>query len=93
MITEKHVKICAGLYSARDSMRGLYGDRYPKVLEPYERILVAAKGKRKCDELHACLEIVEGLEGIQALLFIAAAVEMIEREAAKCCDQQLGVPA
>jgi hypothetical protein len=80
-ITEKHIRICAGLYEIRDTMRRFFGDRYAGALQPYEKILLAAAAKKQCDTLHACLEIVEGIDGMPSSMFIAAAVELAEREA------------
>jgi len=83
MSVTQAVEISAQLYSNRDAMRRLYGDKWPKIVKEYGDVLREAMTAGKCDsELSAVLWIQraagEPMPGMTAALLLAVAVEMIE---------------
>lgn len=80
--SERDVKMAAKLYKCRDSAKSLYGEEYQKKLTTYKNFIQIHMKKNKLDVLPSMIEIC-GLdsvknEAITQMLFMAAAVEMIE---------------
>jgi uncharacterized membrane protein len=82
MMTEKEIKIAAKLYQCRDTAKKLYKDEYDKKLLTYKNFIQAHMKKFNIDVLPSVLEICSfdsvKCDGITTMLFMAAAVELIE---------------
>jgi hypothetical protein len=78
--TELIVNVAAKMYMCRDRARVLLGDDYASVMRDLGGAIRAVAKRDKCDELSAWDALMKsaGLEGIEALFFTSAFVEMIE---------------
>ncbi len=78
--TEKQVKMAAQLYEIRDTAKRLLGEKYkPKMAELGAALKKIARDSKK-SELEAATELCKaiGAEGMDTLMIMAAAVELIE---------------
>lgn len=79
---EKEIKIAAKLYQCRDTAKRFFKEEYKEKLKPYTRVLEAMKKIINSDTLPALLECLKlkliDDNGMGQMMFMAAAVEMIE---------------
>lgn len=81
---ETAVKICAQLYKARDTMRGLYGNEFQEKVAKYQGYIRKAQWKYECDSLEAMMALVKKLQenendtGMAQAMLMAAFVEISE---------------
>jgi hypothetical protein len=79
---EKEIKITAQLYKCRDTAKRFFREEYAKKLMPYIEIIKQVMKVHNLEVLEAILKISETKtyleDGIVQLLFMAAAVEMME---------------
>lgn len=87
---EQNIKTAAKLYEARDTMKGLFGDRYPEKVGQYRNIIRNASKQLKCDVLVTAPRIVANaakagveIDGVGVALLLAATVEELESMAAE----------
>ena len=85
IIDRKMVELIGKFYKAQESMKFLYGDKYPKEVADTKVVVDKYKAAFKCDTLQAvkkCIEkVVERLpydNGVQVAMLLATAVEMTE---------------
>ncbi len=80
---EQQVKIAAELYQCRDTAKRFFRDEYEAKLKPYKNIIEAHQKKFNLDVLPSVLELCsfESVRdnGVATMLFMAAAVEMVEQ--------------
>jgi len=80
---EQQVKIAAKLYQCRDTAKRFFRDEYEAKLKPYKNIIEAHQKKFNLDVLPSVLELCsfESVRdnGMATMLFMAAAVEMVEQ--------------
>lgn len=79
---EQQVKLAAKLYQCRDTAKRFFRDEYEAKLKPYRNIIEAHQKKFNLEVLPSVLELCsfESVRdnGMATMLFMAAAVEMIE---------------
>lgn len=79
---EQQVKLAAKLYQCRDTAKRFFRDEYEVKLKPYKNIIEAHQKKFNLDVLPSVLELCsfESVRdnGMATMLFMAAAVEMVE---------------
>jgi uncharacterized membrane protein len=79
---EQQVKLAAKLYQCRDTAKRFFRDEYEAKLKPYRNIIDAHQKKFNLEVLPSVLELCsfESVRdnGMATMLFMAAAVEMIE---------------
>jgi len=79
---EQQVKIAAKLYQCRDTAKRFFRDEYEAKLKPYKNIIESHQKKFNLDVLPSVLELcsLESVRdnGMAIMLFMAAAVEMVE---------------
>ena len=82
---EQQVKLAAKLYQCRDTAKRFFSDEYEAKLKPYKNIIEAHQKKFNLDVLPSVLELCsfESVRdnGMATMLFMAAAVEIIELSA------------
>ena len=82
---EKQIKIAEKLYKCRDTAKRFFRDEYPEKLRTYKNIIEAHQKKFSIDVLPSVYEICswESVrdDGMMTILFMAAAVELIEPSA------------
>ncbi len=79
-IGEKQVKIAAQLYTARDALRRLHGDEYPKIIKTFKEAIQNKMKEKGVSELRATLQLCNDLVDNPNLCLhlMAAVVELIE---------------
>ncbi len=79
---EKQIKLAASLYKCRDTAARFFREEYAEKLKPYIHIIKAVMKANELNELKAMLKISQSEtyqeNGMTQLLFMAAAVEMME---------------
>lgn len=80
MTTEDKVKMAAQLYDMRDKAKRLLGDKYKGHMELLGKVLKDIAHQRKKDVLSVAIDHCKNRElaGIEFLLTMAAAVELVE---------------
>ena len=82
---EKQIKTAAKLYQCRDTAKRFYGAEYNEKLRTYKNVIEAHQKKFNLEVLPSVMEICsfESVRdnGMAVMLFMAAAVEMIEPSA------------
>jgi hypothetical protein len=77
----KEIRVAARLYEIRDSMRRLFGDKFPAIVAPYQQMLERVKAQTGLDDLAAATWLarrVDPGDGVEIMKIVAAAVETIE---------------
>ena len=76
------LEIANKLYRCRDTISRFYREEFHEKILPYQKIILAHSKKHDVDTLTAVMEICEmdeiKNEGMVTVLFMAAAVELIE---------------
>ncbi len=80
---EQQIKLAAKLYRCRDTALQIYGDAYLETLQPFIRRIKDRMSIKGCDGLIAVLDLAKSIKGMEnevmaTMLFMAAAVEMLE---------------
>lgn len=72
--------MAAQMYECRAAARRLLGDKYHERMQEYGRVVRAVAERDNCNEIVAGATVIKaaGLEYMDALLMMAAVVEMIE---------------
>lgn len=78
--TEKLVGIAAQMYECRSTARRLLGDKFPVRMSEYADVIRAVAERDNCNDVVAGATVIKeaGLMGMDALLLMAAVVEMTE---------------
>ena len=78
--TEQHVALAAQMYECRAAARRLLGDKYHARMDERARVIRAVAKRDNCNDIVAGATIIKetGAQGIDALLMMAAIVEMTE---------------
>ena len=78
--TEQHVALAAQMYECRAAARRLLGDKFRERMEERARIVRAVAKRDNCNDIVAGATIIKetGAQGMDALLMMAAIVEMTE---------------
>ncbi len=78
--TEQHVRVAAQMYDCRDAARRLLGDKYHARMQAYGCVVRGVARRANCNDIVAGATVIKaaGLQGIDALLIMAAVVEMVE---------------
>lgn len=83
MKAEEAIQMANKLYEARKGVKMLYGESWRKKIEPFTNTIRQKMQVDAIDELQAtmriCNEVIER-SPISVMLFLAAAVELIEPE-------------
>jgi hypothetical protein len=79
-VTEQHVAMAAKMYACRTTARQILGERYQTRMRELADVVRAVSARDRCNEIVAGATVIKsaGLEGMQALLLMAAVVEMVE---------------
>jgi len=81
-MNEQHIKMAAKLYKCRDAAKSLYGDGYKDRLKVYTNVIQGHMKKFNLDVLPSVIEICNFKsvrdDGTAQMLFLAAAIELIE---------------
>jgi hypothetical protein len=77
---ERAIKLAARLYECRDAARTLFGADYQKRMAGHRDLVRAAMAHHGCDALKAATTLIKvsGLDGISAVIMLAAAVDISE---------------
>lgn len=79
---EKEIKIAAQLYKCRDTAKRFFAEKYAERLKPYIHIIKEVMKANELEELEAILRISKTKtyqeDGMVQMLFMAAAVELLE---------------
>lgn len=79
---EQQIKLAAKLYKCRDSMKGLFKEEYPEKIKWYIDVLNNYAHKKEISIFEAVIDIckdpIVGENGMASVLFMAAAVEILE---------------
>ena len=77
---EQNISTAAQMYECRVAARRLLGDKYQEHMDERARVVKAVAKRDKCNDIVAGATVIKeaGLEGMQALLLMAAVVEMVE---------------
>lgn len=78
MSAEKVIKIAAGMYDARHTVRRFLGDKYQTQMAPLIAIIKGVAREQKMDELHAMMRLCKETDGFGQAMLMAAYVEMTE---------------
>jgi len=82
---EKQIKIAAKLYECRDTAKRFFREDYSEKLRTYKNVIEGHQKKFNLDVLPSVYEIcsLESVrdDGMMTMLFMAAAVELIEPSA------------
>lgn len=78
--TETHVTIAAQMYECRSTARRLLGDKFSPRMAEYADVIRAVAKRDNCNNIIAGATIIKDapLHGMDALLLMAAVVEMTE---------------
>ena len=78
--TEQHVAMAAKMYECRSAARRLLGDKFNQQMDERARVVRAVAKRDNCNEIVAGATVIKeaGLQGMDALLLMAAVVEMTE---------------
>ena len=78
--TEQHVAMAAKMYECRAAARRLLGDKFNQQMDERARVVRAVAKRDNCNEIVAGATVIKeaGLQGMDALLLMAAVVEMTE---------------
>jgi indole-3-glycerol phosphate synthase len=78
--TEQHVVIAEKMYECRAAARRLLGDKYHTRMEELARVVRAVAKRDNSNDIVAGATVIKefGLQGMDALLLMAAVVEMTE---------------
>lgn len=78
----KQIEIAAKMYRCQDTAKGLYKADYTEKIKPYRNVIAGYMKAHKCCEIEAVLGICQDdvikENGIMVMLFMAAAVELVE---------------
>lgn len=79
---EQQIRMASRLYECRDSAKFLFGSQFQQKIEWYKAIILKWNKDRKTETLKTVmaiceLEVVRG-DGVAMMMFLAAAVEIIE---------------
>lgn len=76
------IEIAAKMYKCQTSAKALFGDEYKSRVQVYKNLIEAHKKKFGLEDLHATMELCSlpsvAENGMAVMLFMAAAVELIE---------------
>lgn len=77
---EQHFEIAAKMYECRTAARQILGDKYLDKMHELAQVVRAVAKRDKCDAIVAGATVIKAaeLEGMQALLLMAAVVELLE---------------
>jgi hypothetical protein len=78
--TEQNAAIAAKMYECRDTARRLLGEKYHQHIEERAGVIRDMARRDKCNDIVAGATIIKelGLQGMDALLMMAAVVEITE---------------
>lgn len=84
--TEQHVEIAAKMYECRTAARSILGDKYQDKMCELAHVVRAVAKRDNCNDIVAGATVIKaaGLEGMQALMLMAAVVEMVEPSNVHC---------
>jgi len=77
---EQHVAIAAKMYECRATARRILGDKYHQHMNERALVVRAVAKRDNCDDIVAGATVIKesGLQGMDALLLMAAVVEITE---------------
>jgi len=93
--TEQHVAMAAKMYECRAAARRLLGDKFNQQMDERARVVRAVAKRDNCNEIVAGATVIKeaGLQGMDALLLMAAVVEMTEPSNCEGSGVTAGLPA
>lgn len=77
-LDESRVKMAAKLYEARDAAKTLLGERYDHAMRNWAREIQYIASAWRCSDLSAATRIAKDMDGMAAVVVLAAYVEMVE---------------
>ena len=79
-MTEKNVALAAQMYECRATARRLLGEKFQTRMAEYADVIRAVEARDNCNSIVAGATVIKsaGLQGMDALLLMAAVVEMTE---------------
>lgn len=78
---ENQIKAAAKLYECRDTAKRFFKEEFYERIKPYQHLIQAVQKRQDKEVLPAmmeCIKISTGDEGMKMMMFMAAAVELIE---------------
>lgn len=81
VVADRATGITPKLYACRDAARWLLGDGYRHRMSELGTALRSTASAANCGVLQAAADAARGVEGIDALQIVAAAVELLEPSA------------
>lgn len=83
LATERHIRIAAELYGARDTAKRLLGDAYKARITTFGEVINKVADKKGCSSMQAAIEIAKqpGVSDIERVMVLAAVVELVEPSA------------
>jgi len=78
--TEQCVFVTTQMYECRDVARQLLGEKFGAKMRELAKVISSVSKRDRCSAIKAGATVIksEGLEGMRALMLMAAVVEMVE---------------
>lgn len=72
------VQMAAKLYECRDHAKNLLGDKYHERMRDWGEVVTSFATQEKCDTMAAGIYIARMVDGMDAMMILAATVELVE---------------
>lgn len=72
------VQLAAQLYDCRDTVRRFLGETYHEIMQPIGKAVIARSEQEQCDTLAAGIRLAKTVDGMSAVMILAATVELVE---------------
>ena len=76
--TEKQIRMAADLYEARDAMRAILGDKFARRMKETGDYIDRIAAARGVSQMAAGIGLARSRQGMDAVLVLAAVVELVE---------------
>ncbi len=72
------VQMAAKLYKCRDHAKNLLGDKYHDLMREWGEVVTACAKQENCDTMAAGIHMAKMVDGMDAMMILAATVELVE---------------
>lgn len=72
------VQMAAKLYECRDTAKRLLGTKYGERMRGWGEVVTACATQEKCDTMAAGIRMARMVDGMDAVMILAATVELVE---------------
>ncbi|MCU7372810.1 hypothetical protein PEC18_18585 [Paucibacter sp. O1-1] len=81
--TERHIRMAAELYGARDTAKRLLGAGFKERMASFAEVINKVADRKACSSMQAAIEIAKqpGVSDIERVMVLAAVVELVEPSA------------